>query len=395
MLFHPNSEKNKFGYFQVGPVFRSYSLFESMEYKLRTGNEISFNFNDEFFSAIDWTQEPPESLKDLYAERCRQLRDKYDYLILSYSGGADSHNILSTFAEYGIPLDEVITHHSLELSNCDKSSPIDLTGEIFDTAIPEFNRLKPKLPGTILRVIDKSDLIKKFLWDLENTDLKFDYMYYNNNCFSPATVANTHIQSTDHYKRITDSGKSICFIEGVDKPMLSYYNKQWSFKFTSRLDSITSVKKIIDNHPWDTSELFYWAPESWKIIAKQAHAVKNFFKQNPNVIKTLPTAKFLRDNPQLRLEHTTLEILGRVVPTELLKKIIYPYWRDDFVNHGKAGWHSTMIGNTNGWYLQSVDQTPGAKWQLAGVKKLADMMGHTGHIKDFNDHIVVGKSYYF
>jgi len=49
-----------------------------------------------------------ESLDFLYALRARQLREKYDYLVLYFSGGADSTNILKTFIDNNIFLDEIV-----------------------------------------------------------------------------------------------------------------------------------------------------------------------------------------------------------------------------------------------------------------------------------------------
>jgi hypothetical protein len=52
------------------------------------------NFNKDLLGKIP--------LKTLYKERAQQLRDNYDELILYYSGGSDSHNILHTFLQNNI-----------------------------------------------------------------------------------------------------------------------------------------------------------------------------------------------------------------------------------------------------------------------------------------------------
>ena len=79
-----------------------------------------FCFNETVFKLIDWTVEPSQSLKELYVERCQQLRDKYDYLILSYSGGADSHEILYTFLENNIFIDEIqVVHYTKAMERLD------------------------------------------------------------------------------------------------------------------------------------------------------------------------------------------------------------------------------------------------------------------------------------
>ena len=45
--------------------------------------QLSWSYGDDYFSAFNWQEEPTESLSYYYTGRCRQLREKYDYLILS------------------------------------------------------------------------------------------------------------------------------------------------------------------------------------------------------------------------------------------------------------------------------------------------------------------------
>ena len=48
----------------------------------------------EYLNTYNWNIEPEETLDELYQIRAKELREKYDYIILMYSGGADSHNVL-------------------------------------------------------------------------------------------------------------------------------------------------------------------------------------------------------------------------------------------------------------------------------------------------------------
>jgi hypothetical protein len=68
---------------------------------------ITFHYNDEYWDQIKWHIEPTETLKELYIQRAKQLRKKYKTLILRFSGGADSYNILRTFVDNNIKLDVV------------------------------------------------------------------------------------------------------------------------------------------------------------------------------------------------------------------------------------------------------------------------------------------------
>ena len=85
-----------YGYYTVGGI-KMYSQIEAVEISNKLDLPIKWHFNDEVFSSLDWTVEPTETLAELYKKRCEQLREKYDYLVLYYSGGADSDNILNHF----------------------------------------------------------------------------------------------------------------------------------------------------------------------------------------------------------------------------------------------------------------------------------------------------------
>ena len=84
-----------FGFYRVGNL-KLYSQIEALEISQRLNLPITWHFNDEVYSSFDWTKEPDESISELYKKRCEQLREKYDYLVLFYSGGADSDNILNS-----------------------------------------------------------------------------------------------------------------------------------------------------------------------------------------------------------------------------------------------------------------------------------------------------------
>ena len=72
---------------------------------------IQWMFHQDIFSTYPWWIEPQETLDELYDKRARELREKYDYIMLSYSGGADSHNMLQSFIRQGLHVDEIITNH--------------------------------------------------------------------------------------------------------------------------------------------------------------------------------------------------------------------------------------------------------------------------------------------
>lgn len=63
--------------------------------------------HDDTWNRVDWTKEPKETIEDLEIQHCNYLRNKYDTLVLFYSGGVDSHTILQRFIQNKIPIDYI------------------------------------------------------------------------------------------------------------------------------------------------------------------------------------------------------------------------------------------------------------------------------------------------
>ena len=95
------------GIYDVGSENFSTSKILALQQADKTNQPVTWHFHDQAFSKFNWLVEPPGSLEYYYSQRCQQIRDKYDYLILYYSGGADSHNILTSFWKNKIHIDEI------------------------------------------------------------------------------------------------------------------------------------------------------------------------------------------------------------------------------------------------------------------------------------------------
>lgn len=365
MLFDPTNPANKFGYFKAGKNFCSYSQHEAQEYAAKTGEKVEWNFNDEFFSAIDWTIEPTESLKELYAERARQLRNKYDYLVLTFSGGSDSHNILSTFYENNIYIDEILTHHVCDGVK-DKLSPVGNMIEITLAAIPEAKRYIEKFPTTIHRVVDISELIKTY-WSQNLLDLKFNFIYYNNYYITPYNIVATSLPNIlPEYQKLTETKKSVCFIHGNDKPYIEIQNGKWFFSFTSSvIDSSFSIRRQFEKSPVD-DELFYWSPDAWKIMVKQAHVLRRYLYDNREIIKNLANGVY-GDIPSNHLSR--INFFRNRIPTQFIKNAIYPYWRNEIVDIGKVPYD--LYGVKSLWWTNS--NLPATKEHMAGVQYVSQI----------------------
>ena len=74
-MFNNSYSGDQFGYYTVGPAFKTYSKLQAIEEMQRTGIHLEWHFNREKYSKYDWTTEPTESLDELYRRRAQQIRD--------------------------------------------------------------------------------------------------------------------------------------------------------------------------------------------------------------------------------------------------------------------------------------------------------------------------------
>ena len=92
------------GFWSVGNNFVTTNKVEAIQEANRRNLHIEWNFNQDILDKVDWFQEPQVDLYELYKQRALQIREKFDYLVLLFSGGSDSVCILKTFLENNISL---------------------------------------------------------------------------------------------------------------------------------------------------------------------------------------------------------------------------------------------------------------------------------------------------
>jgi hypothetical protein len=272
---------DNFGYYIAGNK-KYYSKVEAIMSLPPNSRDIRWWFHDDVFENFDWSQEPVESLDELYLERAHQLRDEYDYLVLCYSGGSDSAQMLATFDNNNIPFDEVHMHGSFETDKTRKflsKDPSFFNAEIYNIAEPRIQELQKKYPNLKVTHYDWTrDIIDDY-----KKDKNFDWIFEAGCRFTPNMVGRSHIHSyTKDLRKLQDSSKRVAFVWGVDKPRIIYRDDGWHIFFLDLLTSLsTNMRSKLLNLTNEVDELFYWSPSSAKILAKQAHLVKRHVTANP------------------------------------------------------------------------------------------------------------------
>lgn len=304
------------GFYSVGDQ-KFYRKFEAVEFHNKTGFPIRWNFNDDIYNLFDWEIEPTESLEELYRQHAQKLRDRYDHLVLWYSGGADSDNILNTFISNNIRLDEVASYVNYDATG-DKYN--FLNGEIYNVAIPKVQECQQQQPWLKHTMLDLS----KLTVDYFNT-VGADWVYNVNGIINPNTSARQQIKKYNlEWQQLLNSGKKIGFIHGIDKPRVTGINGKYYFRFVDLFDSLATGAVQEDNHPGNFDEFFYWTVDTPKIPIKQAHVIKNFLKTS-TVDSPWLTPADVKDPVSI----CSITLNGKFywLKRDAIHTLIYPQWK--------------------------------------------------------------------
>jgi hypothetical protein len=329
----------KLGYYTCAG-FEFESKIRAAEVATSINRSIEWNFNNEAFGSYNWSIEPELSLDQLYDLRARELREKYDYIILSYSGGSDSNNVLESFLRQGLFIDEIVTNWALDLT--EKFTVLDSTERSTWNHNAEFklhtasrlDYIKNSSPKTKITMIDTSEILVKNLliaddasWVRKKKEVlnvtgssQFNYVYFS-----------------DIRKRL-DKSNRVALINGTDKPKVKILDSKLYLYFIDKAVNMVSIQDHIEEYPNAEPVFFYWDSDCCDLLCKQAHTILKWIKANPHHIPTWESSD---------------PVVIRRVQEELLKTIVYPStWNPKWFQVVKSieDWDSELdYWFTKGW----------------------------------------------
>lgn len=274
MTFISDNHLNKHGFFEVGQE-KFYSKLDAIQYSISTGQEVSWNFNNEVFSRLDWTKEPDASIQELYSCRARALREKYDYLVCMFSGGSDSTTVLQTFIDNEIPVDEIFINHWSK--GCANNF---INYEVMNAALPFVENNVPKSWNCRVRLYDYTEWVLDCLRDPEHR--KRSYREINNiHNLAMISMWKDLQYRFPEYMSLHDQGKSIAFIWGEAKPHIDYdeISQKHFFFFEDHYAHAPQPRDQEANDPRCHHEQFYDDPDHPLIKVKQSHLLLKTMKQ--------------------------------------------------------------------------------------------------------------------
>jgi len=210
---------------------------------------VEFVCHDELYDQLDWLQEPAESLDQLMDQHARNLRNKYQHVMLSWSGGTDSNTIYNVFKRNNLHIDEIVIWVNDKYEPWNSSQYVGwLKNNHHDplTKITVKERFNPTAKQQIIT--------------------NEDWIFQNISMIPKFAMGTTDSVMWDYCA--TQYGRSTwCLITGHEQPKVFKKNN----KYYSCHDSIT----LLSTMNFENIECFFTDP---MLALKQSHIIKKMLK---------------------------------------------------------------------------------------------------------------------
>jgi len=314
-------------------------------YATKNKKELKWHFNDNIFDNFNWREEPQENLDFLYDQRAKGLREKYDYLILAFSGGADSNNVLESFIRQNLLIDEVIVN---TMDNRNKMTVLDKSiienwnegAEHHFQTIPRLEYIKKVSPKTKITVVD----ISEQLFDFFNNAGDESWILQSRERLNVSGFMRHNFIHFKEVRKQLDKNLKIAMILGLDKPRTFIRDNMFKLMFTDKSINIATVQEFMTDYTNTAVEFFYWHPDSIRMLCKQAHVIK----------------RWLEFNKQYRSAWTPTSIKDwfvkhRSIHEKVLRSVIYTTWNPNYwqTNKSTLDWYSQI----DDWFVKDYSHT--------------------------------------
>jgi hypothetical protein len=332
---------DKLGYYTVAGQ-RVESKLDACVLASKLNVHPQWHFSDSVWHNLDWTQEPEIDILSLYRMRARQIREQYDYVIVNYSAGSDSHTLVQAFIDEGLLIDEIVTiwnrkHTSKVVVDAGVTTPLNVEAEFELTTRPALNWIQDVSPRTKITYLDISDSV---IESFKNYDGE-EWLHTTAEHLNPQFVTRWNATRTKEQLINLDRGLKTAVVFGVDKPRVCIKDGKYCLYF---LDIIANNSRGgFNRYEYDNLDyvFFYWSPDLPEISVKQAHMIMRWFEMHPQLKPILqwPNTDYSRRN--------AYEIISRT--------IVYPQWDIGTFQCSKTS--SSVFSEWDQWFFKEFQGT--------------------------------------
>lgn len=345
-------ERNdKLGFYQIGEN-KFHNKVTALVEGTKQNQFPEWNFNKNVFDQYNWMVEPDVTIRELYRIRAQQLRDKYDYIRLEVSGGADSSTVAYSFINNKIHLDEVVFRYP-------KTGEKNVSDDPFNTkpenTLSEFKYAAKSLLDWIAVHSPRTKItMHDYSIDMLNSKHDESWVYTTKDYFQPGHPFKFTVDALDDHKRTLDRGQQICILYGIDKPKICIKDKKWYLYFMDI--QANSANPVNGNYTNITNEYFYWTPDLPELICKQAHVIKNWFN--------LSTNQYL----QHLVRWPNYSFAQRTTFEHIIKSLIYPDYDPTTFQTSKPT--NSFYNEMDYWFYTNFQETHAYRVWQAGLQYL-------------------------
>jgi len=334
------------GYYKVGEKIFADKL-EAILYANTTLADITWNFHDEVYQKVNWLEEPETSLDDFYRMRAQQIRDQYDYVVVMCSGGGDSTNVLWSFLNNGIMIDEVIAGAPLsglrDWNNTKETSAVGTISETKLAQLPLMDEIAQKHPSVRLTLHDYFQNMVNYKTD--------EWLYRSGDWIHPTSVARYDLENLTHLKLLAEQGKKIGIVYGIDKPILLIGKDDNIYSMLGDLPINVPRPPFKQEYPNVDIVLFYYTPDLPLMQVKQAHVTAKWLHQ-PEQAKGL---HFTASRHNVKKIKVTTDKVRNSVYERYIIPCIYPSTYRPIFQAAKPT--RNFLGEHDAWFYQLHDKT--------------------------------------
>ena len=269
---------------------RKANIYPTQLEAIKSGKPCLFYYYDKEMLQIDWKTEPVESLSEFYRMRAQQIRDENQYVIVCFSGGIDSTNVLESFYYNNIHIDEILVVGALS-QDLFKGSDENHNGDLYHNVFPLLNSLH--LPNTKITVKDYTEIFS------DPTNFTLIQKYGNEWAKHTGAYRSVHHLFWYDLKKFIgrEHGKQTCYVMGSDKPFISIIDDKPCVRFNDL--SINDYGANYEDDHFRRINFYNGTDEIVaKLMRKQAHVVLR--NLNSNFIENFSLLPAERDKAFLK-----------------------------------------------------------------------------------------------